>query len=64
VTGASLHGLGEVFGNVNKVGPTSYARFLASDTPELDKRQSVGAVEEFLIALNAESGVGPTTEKS
>jgi hypothetical protein len=64
VTVASLRRLGEVFGNVNQVGPASYARFLSSDTPELDKRQSVGAVEEFLVALNAESGVGSTKEKS
>ena len=56
VTAASLRRLGDVFGNVNQVGPASYARFLLSSSPELDKRQSVGAVEEFLDALRAESG--------
>lgn len=55
VTAASLRRLGDLFGNVDQVGPASYARFLSGDNPELDKRQSVGAVEEFLSAMNAES---------
>lgn len=48
---ASLQRLGELFFDTNQVGPASYARFLSSDNPDLDRRQAVGAVSEFVVAL-------------
>ena len=51
VTLATLQRLDEFFSDTNQVGPASYARFLSSDNPDLDRRQAVGAVSEFVVAL-------------
>ena len=61
-TEASLRRLADVFGDIDQVGPASYAAFLSSETPVLDKRQAVGAVNEFLAALKSYSTDAPRTD--
>lgn len=58
-TATSLRRLGDLFGDVDQVGPASYAAFLSGPTPDLDRRQAVGAISEFLTALGALDGAGP-----
>jgi len=48
---ASLRRLGDLFADADQVGPASYARFVSSRNPNLDRRQAAGAVGEFVAAL-------------